>query len=120
MSLTTDVYQLLYEGLRDGWLCLDDLGPDLAGIQGGSPLANRAPSSTTRRRPVGASPCTSSTPPAPWPTTATVYPDPQPLADTGAVVAVRGCCRADGNGEALGPAHAPYFHRVVARHRPGP
>ena len=33
MPVTTDVYQLLYEGLRDDWLGLDDLDPDLAGIQ---------------------------------------------------------------------------------------
>jgi hypothetical protein len=33
MPSTTDAYRLLHEGLRDGWLCLDDLGPDLAGIQ---------------------------------------------------------------------------------------
>lgn len=33
MAVTTDVYQLLHEGLRDGWLCLDDLRPDLAGVQ---------------------------------------------------------------------------------------
>jgi hypothetical protein len=120
VSLTTDVYQLLYEGLRDGWLCLDDLGPDLAGVQvwlalpGPCPLHDdaAAPCRNVVVREFDAGGAVAR------------YrhcdPDgPQPTGDTEEVVAVR-VLWSDGNAEVLGPEHAAYFHRVVARHRHGP
>jgi hypothetical protein len=120
VSLTTDVYQLLHEGLRDGWLCLDDIDPDLAGVQvwlvlpDPCPLHDdpAAPCHNVAVRELDAA------------GTLTRYrhchPDgPEPPPDAGEVTAVR-LLWADGTAEVLGPAHAPYFHRVVARHRPGP
>lgn len=118
MSVSTDPYQLLYEGLRDGWLCLDDLGPDLAGVQvwlrllEPCPLHDdpAAPCHNVAVRELDAA------------GVVTRYrhcdPDgPEPPADDHAVVLAR-VLWGDGSAEVLGAAHAAYFHRLVAVHRP--
>ena len=120
MPVTTDVYQLLYEGLRDGWLALDNLDPDLAGIQVWLALAGPCP-----LHPDATPPCHNV---ALWELDAAggaaryrhCDPDgPEPQLDTQTVAAVR-VLWANGSAERLGPAHSPYFHRLVARHRSGP
>ncbi len=119
MSLTTDAYQLLYEGLRDGWLCLDDLDPDLAGIQVWLALDDTCPLHDDP-----AAPCHNVAVQefdAAGAVARYRHCDPdgaEPPPDTRAVVALR-VLWGDGNAEVLGPAHAAYFHRAVARHRPG-
>ena len=120
MSLTTDVYQLLHEGLRDGWLCVDDLGPDLAGVQVWLALLQPCPLHDDP-----AAPCHNVAVreiDAAGRVARYRQCDPdgaQPPPDTDAVVAVR-VLWGDGNAERLGPTHAAYFHRLVALHRPGP
>ena len=120
MPVTTDVYQLLYEGLRDGWLALEDLDPDLAGVQVWLAVAGRCP-----LHPAPAPHCRNL---VVWEldagggTARDRHCDPDasgPAPDSQTVVAVR-VLWADGSAEVLGPGHGPYFHRLVARHRPGP
>ena len=120
MSLTTDAYQLLYEGLRDGWLYLEDLDPDLAGVQVWLALGDACPFHDDRTPPCHNVAIREFDTAGATARYRHCDPDsPEPPPDTGAVLAVR-VLWGDGNAEVLGAAHATYFHRVVARHRPGP
>jgi hypothetical protein len=120
VSLTTDVYQLLHEGLRDGWLCLEDLGPDLAGVQVWLALPEACPLHQDPSAPCHNMAVRELDAAGAVARYRHCDPDgPEPPAATEAVVGVR-VLWSDGRAETLGPAHTGYFHRVVARHRPGP
>jgi hypothetical protein len=112
-----DIQQPLYEGLRDGWLTLDDLGPALVGVQVWLSLDEPCPlhpegegrcrgvvvhefasdGTSTRYRPCGPG---------------------APAGEAGALVRAVWVLWADGRAQQLGPAELSYLHPVVARRRP--
>lgn len=112
-----DIHQLLYEGLRDGWLTLDDLGPALVGVQVWLSLDGSCPlhpddDDGCRRVVVHEFACDG--------TSARYRPcDPDaPVGEISAQVRAVRVLWADGRAQQLGPAELSYLHPVVARRRP--
>ncbi len=114
-----ELYDVLYEGLRAGWLALDDLGPDLAGVQVWVPLAepcpvhrdapDACPQVALHEFAVGGEDCCC----------LPCDPDGSLPATTATVRAVR-VLWSDGWAEQLSRTHAAYLHPVIARRRPTP
>ena len=110
------IYPTIYEGLRAGWLSVDDLGP-LAGVQVWVRLARPC-----ELHPEPGAPCqdlavhefgSDGTAPPHRP----CAPDRPAPEITGEVAAVR-VLWADGHAERLGPEQEAYLHPVVARLQP--
>ncbi len=112
------IYPMIYQGLRAGWLTVDDLGP-LAGVQVWVRMArpcrlhtHTEPDASSRDLAVHEFGRDGSN---------TLYCpcDPEgPVPEvTGHVFAVRALW-ADGHAEVLGAEHESYLHPVVARLRP--
>ena len=109
------LFGVLYDGLRSGWLGPEDLSPDLAGIQVWVHLAAPCP-----RHPHGGchrlavhefgvdtTPCLYA------------HCDPDgPVPETTTDIAGVRFLWGDGRAEAIGAAHAPYLHPILARLRP--
>jgi hypothetical protein len=114
---TTTVYDALYEGLRDGWLLLDDLGPDLAGLQVWvaltQPCQHPDPTSCAG---VAVHEFAADGSAALW---APCDPDAQTPPSTGDVRGVR-VLWGDGRAEQLSASRVAYLAPIAARHRPGP
>jgi len=112
------IFPVLYEGLRAGWLGVDDLGP-LAGVQVWVRLArpcelHTAPGAPCRTFAVHEFGCDG---------TDSLYrlcdPDGPAPEVTREIAAVR-VLWADGHAEQLGPEQERYLHPVVARLQPWP
>ena len=110
------IYPVIYQGLRAGWLSVDDLGP-LAGVQVWVRLARPCElhlEPGARCRDLAVHEVASDG-------TATLYrlcaPDWPAPEVTGEVAAVR-VLWADGHAERLGPEQEAYLHPVVARLQP--
>lgn len=110
------IYPTIYEGLRAGWLRVDDLGP-LSGVQVWVRLVQLC-----ERHPEPGAPCRDlAVHEFATDGTDTLYrlcdPDGPAPEVTGEVAAVR-VLWADGHAERLGPEQEAYLHPVVARLQP--
>jgi len=110
------IYPTIYEGLRAGWLSVDDMGP-LAGVQVWVRLARPC-----QLHPTPGAPCRDlAVHEFGTDGSSTLYGlcDPNGPAPevTGEIAAVR-VLWADGHAERLGPEQEAYLHPVVARLRP--
>jgi hypothetical protein len=110
------IYPTIYQGLRAGWLSVDDLGP-LAGVQVWVRLARRC-----ELHPEPAAPCRDvAVHEFATDGTDTLFrlcdPDGPAPEVTGEVAGMR-VLWADGHTERLGPEQAAYLHPVVARLQP--
>ncbi len=120
MSVTTGVYHSSPRASETAGSVSTTSVPTSPACRCGSPFPRPAPCTPTRPRPAATWPYANVTPSAPWRATGTatltVLSTPP---DSDVVAAVRVLWN-DGYVEVLGPAHAGYFHLVVARHRPEP
>ena len=110
------IYPTIYEGLRAGWLRVEDLGP-IAGVQVWVRLARPC-----ERHPEAGAPCQDlAVHEFATDGTDTLYrlcdPDGPAPEVIGEVAAVR-VLWADGHAEHLGPEQGAYLHPVVARLQP--
>jgi hypothetical protein len=114
---TATVYDALLEGLSDGWLLLEDLGPDLAGVQIWVELAQPCdhPDDAVCRG-VAVHEFVADGSASAW---APCRPDSPSAATTTAIRGVR-VLWGDGRADQLSAVQATYLAPIVERHRPRP